>query len=134
MDSIDMFRVARQIEWQTKRADALGITNTFNTDEWVGILMASEGRCKYCNKLVGMNYLIVEHAIPLAKGGGHVKENIVAACERCNSRKGTRSSPYVERIEVQRLSDDEVVVYLGARGIRLFDCEVETLVDRLTRA
>lgn len=54
---------------------------------WARILTASKGRCFYCRK---RRRLTMDHVIPLAKGGAHVPENVVAACGSCNSRKRDR--------------------------------------------
>jgi 5-methylcytosine-specific restriction endonuclease McrA len=44
--------------------------------------------CQYC----GSNKrLTLDHVIPKAQGGSHTWENVVAACERCNSAKGDRT-------------------------------------------
>ncbi len=41
-------------------------------------------RCAYCSQSLP---LTLDHVIPLARGGKHVRENILAACKPCNSRK-----------------------------------------------
>lgn len=43
--------------------------------------------CQYCGK--GAENL--DHVLPRSRGGGHTWENIVAACRRCNTRKGNRT-------------------------------------------
>jgi 5-methylcytosine-specific restriction endonuclease McrA len=47
---------------------------------------AQQGRCWWCGKPVGEKYH-ADHLIPLAKGGSNGPENIVVACQPCNSRK-----------------------------------------------
>jgi 5-methylcytosine-specific restriction endonuclease McrA len=49
----------------------------FARDDWM---------CQYC----GAAAENVDHVIPRSRGGGHVWENVVAACRRCNSRKENR--------------------------------------------
>jgi 5-methylcytosine-specific restriction endonuclease McrA len=49
----------------------------FARDDWT---------CQYC----GAAAENVDHVIPRSRGGGHVWENVVAACRRCNSRKENR--------------------------------------------
>jgi 5-methylcytosine-specific restriction endonuclease McrA len=36
------------------------------------------------------NPLCGDHALPLARGGTSVRENVVVRCRRCNGRKGGR--------------------------------------------
>lgn len=43
--------------------------------------------CAYCGATVDMT---VDHVVPLARGGTHSAENLVAACRPCNSSKHTR--------------------------------------------
>lgn len=52
------------------------------------VLRRDHHSCQYCgsNKL-----LTLDHIIPRSKGGQHSWDNVVAACERCNSRKGDRT-------------------------------------------
>lgn len=54
--------------------------------EWESVLAGSLGLCAYCNE---RKPLAMEHIEPLAKGGEHDVDNIVAACKSCNSSKGT---------------------------------------------
>ena len=49
----------------------------FARDDWT---------CQYCGGAAEN----VDHVIPRSRGGGHVWENVVAACRRCNSRKENR--------------------------------------------
>jgi len=42
--------------------------------------------CQYCGKAAEN----VDHVIPKSAGGGHLWENVVAACRRCNQRKENR--------------------------------------------
>ena len=53
------------------------------------VLRRDGHRCQYC----GRNDvpLTVDHVIPKARGGDESWENLVAACVRCNNRKGDRT-------------------------------------------
>lgn len=44
------------------------------------------GRCVYC----GLAATTIDHVVPRSRGGGHVWENVVAACTRCNHVKADR--------------------------------------------
>jgi len=41
-------------------------------------------RCQYC----GSSAENLDHVVPRSRGGDHTWENVVAACRRCNTRKG----------------------------------------------
>lgn len=51
------------------------------------IFLRDGHRCQYC----GGHAENVDHVIPKVQGGTHRWENVVAACRRCNSRKGGRT-------------------------------------------
>lgn len=53
--------------------------------EWLRILKRAAGRCFYCGNSVG--HLVMEHVIPLSRGGRHAPGNVVAACKKCNDEK-----------------------------------------------
>lgn len=51
------------------------------------VLRRDKHSCQYC----GSNkQLTLDHVIPISKGGKHSWDNVVAACESCNNRKGDR--------------------------------------------
>lgn len=52
-------------------------------------VLARDGHtCFYC----GQDATTVDHVIPIVKGGDPIAhDNMVAACRRCNSSKGSRS-------------------------------------------
>lgn len=51
------------------------------------VFARDSGRCQYC----GGPAENIDHVVPRSKGGQHTWENVVAACRRCNTRKGNRS-------------------------------------------
>lgn len=52
------------------------------------VLRRDRMRCQYCN---GRDRLTIDHVIPKSRGGKDTWENLVAACTRCNNRKGNRT-------------------------------------------
>jgi len=53
------------------------------------ILRRDHHKCQYCNK--SDLPLTIDHIIPKSKGGDDSWENLVAACVKCNNKKGDRS-------------------------------------------
>jgi 5-methylcytosine-specific restriction endonuclease McrA len=47
--------------------------------------------CAYCRKALSSDELTFDHVVPRAQGGTTCFENVVAACARCNARKGSRT-------------------------------------------
>jgi len=52
-----------------------------------GVLRRDGFRCAYCRERKATT---VDHVIPRSRGGPNTWENVVAACEPCNARKGDR--------------------------------------------
>ena len=46
--------------------------------------------CQYCGQVFHARDLTLDHVVPRSKGGLSVWQNMVAACSRCNHRKGDR--------------------------------------------
>ncbi|PAX59782.1 HNH endonuclease [Brunnivagina elsteri] len=51
------------------------------------VLKRDNHTCQYCGST---KHLTLDHVIPRSKGGQHTWDNVVAACERCNSTKSDR--------------------------------------------
>jgi len=68
-----------------KRKKAVLLTeNPLTADEWAEILREHDHHCRYCGKKAK---LTIDHVIPLTKGGEHSQDNVVPACQSCNSKK-----------------------------------------------
>jgi len=80
---------------QRRRNAKRSLPDTLTDEEWQRILEVHFNRCHYCG--CG-GKLEEDHIIPVCKGGGHTKENIVPACKRCNAEKGVSDyEDYVAR-------------------------------------
>jgi 5-methylcytosine-specific restriction endonuclease McrA len=51
------------------------------------ILRRDRHACQYCGS---SKHLTLDHVIPRSRGGQHTWDNVVTACERCNSKKGDK--------------------------------------------
>ncbi len=56
-----------------------------------GVLSRDNYTCQYCGINPPRKYLTVDHVVPRSRGGKTTWENVVAACERCNGKKGSRT-------------------------------------------
>lgn len=63
------------------RTPAFTRFNVFLRDRW---------SCQYCSKAHKTHELTFDHVIPRSRGGRTCWDNIVAACQPCNTRKGNR--------------------------------------------
>lgn len=68
-----------------RRAREASVPSTL-TAEQIAQLYAI-GRCFYCGK---PTHLTLDHFVPIVKGGGTTKANIILACRECNSSKHTK--------------------------------------------
>lgn len=59
----------------------------YGMNVWDETLVLFDNKCAYCGK---SGKLHQEHIIPLSKGGGYIKENIIPACYKCNGSKHDR--------------------------------------------
>ena len=55
------------------------------------VLARDHYTCQYCGKQPARKDLTVDHILPRSRGGYITWENVVAACQRCNGRKGNRT-------------------------------------------
>lgn len=67
-----------------RRARMRLLPYTFTINQWCETKIYFKQECCYCGKELPLQ---MEHFIPVTKGGGYVKENIVCACHSCNSSK-----------------------------------------------
>lgn len=49
--------------------------------------LRGRGQCYYCHQRVPPKELTMDHIVPIIRGGTSSKNNIVAACPSCNSKK-----------------------------------------------
>jgi 5-methylcytosine-specific restriction endonuclease McrA len=56
-----------------------------------GIILRDLATCQYCGSKSESRALTLDHVIPRSRGGESTWENLVAACVRCNNRKGNRT-------------------------------------------
>jgi len=50
------------------------------------VLLPDENQCQYCGTRKGP--ITIDHVVPLVRGGKGTWTNLVAACAKCNNRKG----------------------------------------------
>lgn len=81
-------RVAHQISNWRRKLRMRNVEAPLTKQEWREILEYFDHRCAYC--LEKLERPTVEHVIPLSRGGTHTANNVVPACQPCNSRKNDR--------------------------------------------
>ncbi len=56
-----------------------------------GVLARDHYTCQYCGATPLRKDLTIDHVLPRSRGGRTTWENVVAACDKCNGRKGNRT-------------------------------------------
>lgn len=80
------------LAWQTLRCTRAGVTvDTIDIDELIAAIQAQRW-CVYCPADIRERFHI-DHKIPIAKGGGHTRDNIQILCDWCNISKQHRAHP-----------------------------------------
>jgi hypothetical protein len=69
------------------RAKSLGIEGILTAEDWAELVEKHGGKCASCR---GGKYLVIDHIIPLSRGGTNTKDNIQPLCVQCNSSKGNK--------------------------------------------
>ena len=55
-------------------------------------LWRDQNQCQYCRNKFSPGKLTIDHVVPKSRGGKNTWQNLVAACKKCNQRKGSRTS------------------------------------------
>src|SRR5262250_2180461 len=55
------------------------------------ILMRDRYTCQYCHRTLPSGELTLDHVVPRSRSGESAWENLVACCNPCNNRKGSRT-------------------------------------------
>lgn len=71
-----------------RRAEKLGnYSERFNRKS---IFERDGWKCAYCKKKVTINTAVLEHKIPIVKGGSHTPANCTTSCAKCNTDKSDK--------------------------------------------
>lgn len=57
----------------------------------INVFMRDGFRCMYCGEARNSDGLTFDHVVPRSQGGRTEWENILSACEQCNTKKGNRT-------------------------------------------
>jgi hypothetical protein len=56
------------------------------------ILFRDNYKCGYCLSELSENSFVLDHLLPISKGGVNYKNNLLSSCESCNQRKADRDT------------------------------------------
>jgi 5-methylcytosine-specific restriction endonuclease McrA len=78
----------RNILLQKYLTEKQNLPSTLTLSQWESTKEYFNHQCAYCGEIV--DTLEQDHVIPLSKGGGHTKGNILPVCKPCNNSKFTK--------------------------------------------
>ena len=55
------------------------------------IIWRDNNQCQYCANYFPVYKLTMDHVVPKSRGGKNTWNNLVAACKKCNQKKGSRT-------------------------------------------
>lgn len=91
--AMDRWKAANKVKLRfhekLKRYRRRKVVGTHTFAEWQHVIAYFSGCCAYC--LQPMKVITKDHLIPIIAGGSNDVNNLVPACQLCNSRKRTRS-------------------------------------------
>lgn len=97
--------VVRSPSWETRVPAVMMVKEYVKNKKFprfskYNVSLRDHFKCQYCDTGISTNTVTMDHVLPTSKGGTTCWENIVAACEPCNSKKGNhinirpKSIPY----------------------------------------
>lgn len=77
----DLLAIRRHVA----RANKYGVENTLTLEEWLTIKNKYNNKCLCCS--IEKPIIIIDHILPVSKGGTNTLDNIQPLCESCNKKK-----------------------------------------------
>ena len=68
----------------------------------INIVWRDNNQCQYCGNYFSTDKLTMDHVIPKSRGGKNTWENLVAACKKCNQKKGSRTPQESGMIQLKK--------------------------------
>lgn len=98
---------------QRRRKRASKLPSDFTPEQWKECKDYFNHECAYCGRK--LKNLTQDHFVPLSKGGGYTKDNIVPSCRSCNSKKHNKDFDtwYKEQPFYSKARENKIKKYLG---------------------
>jgi len=75
------------------------------------IIWRDGNRCQYCSRIFSTEKLTVDHIVPKSRGGEKSWTNLVAACKKCNQKKGCRTPHECDMIPIRKPIKPKVTIF-----------------------
>jgi hypothetical protein len=73
-----------------------------------GVFGRDQFACRYCGKAPPEVKLVVDHVIPVAKGGTNDETNLITSCESCNQGKSDKSLSALPLADQRRIAQENI--------------------------
>jgi len=100
MDRVDVLEwyddwIVRSASWETKVPAVIMVKGYIKQKSKprlskFNVLMRDRFNCQYCDTRITVKTVTMDHVIPISRGGKTSWYNLVASCQDCNSRKGSK--------------------------------------------
>jgi 5-methylcytosine-specific restriction endonuclease McrA len=100
LDRVDVLEwyddwIVRSATWETKVPAVIMVKDFIKKRSSprlskFNVIMRDRFQCQYCSIPVSVNTVTMDHVLPISKGGQTSWSNLVASCQDCNSRKGSK--------------------------------------------
>ncbi|MFI2081428.1 HNH endonuclease [Streptomyces rubiginosohelvolus] len=83
-------RDLRRLQHENRRARKIGNPGSvaISTRDWIRLCRRYAGACAYCGMTPAK--LVMDHVVPLSKGGRHGIGNVLPTCATCNGSKSAK--------------------------------------------
>ncbi len=99
--------IEQRVYAQNRRARKLGIVGRgLTADDYRAMISQQNGICAYCNQK--SETLLIDHVVAINRMGQHDAENVVLACQRCNSLKTNQT--VASFLELLRIRHPECII------------------------
>ena len=104
------------------------------------VFSKTNNRCYYCGVALDFfnfpakNAAVIDHVIPVSKGGKGNKENLVGSCNSCNGRKKDRDIKDFKDMIRSKSKEYEIIYslyFVRANHSPSFSYEIEAIIDTL---
>ncbi len=81
------------------------------------IIWRDQNTCQYCGKNFSTENLTIDHLLPKSRGGKNTWKNLVAACKKCNQKKGCRTPQECGMIPIRKPAKPKATILKTTKQI-----------------
>jgi 5-methylcytosine-specific restriction endonuclease McrA len=83
-----------------KRSKDAGVEFDLPLEVLRQLILASYGKeCRYCDKIISVKNMVLDHTTPLYHKGPSTLDNLQFICRRCNVRKGNLEEKHYDKLK-----------------------------------